>query len=62
MSANCYRPSKDESEGQNERLTNKHIQTLALLQNLAKENQTLKTHVEQLEVCRYLSILILPLK
>lgn len=49
MSANCYRPSKDESEGQNERLTNKHIQTLALLQNLAKENQTLKTHVEQLE-------------
>eukprot|EP00058_Branchiostoma_floridae_P008718 XP_002594206.1 hypothetical protein BRAFLDRAFT_65055 [Branchiostoma floridae] len=52
---NCYgnkagRPSQDEQEEQNERLAGRHIETLAFLQEIAKENKELKAKVETLEV------------
>ena len=50
MSNNCYRPSKDEVGEQNERLTNKHIQTLGFLQELSRENKELRLRVDELEV------------
>ncbi|XP_078688640.1 uncharacterized protein LOC144920361 isoform X2 [Branchiostoma floridae x Branchiostoma belcheri] len=51
---NCYgnragRPSQDELDEQNERLTGRHIETLAFLQEIAKENKELKAKVETLE-------------
>ncbi|XP_035680668.1 uncharacterized protein LOC118418711 [Branchiostoma floridae] len=54
---NCYgnkagRPSQDEQEEQNERLAGRHIETLAFLQEIAKENKELKAKVETLEVRR----------
>ncbi|XP_078606714.1 uncharacterized protein LOC144879285 isoform X2 [Branchiostoma floridae x Branchiostoma japonicum] len=55
---NCYgnkagRPSQDEQEEQNERLAGRHIETLAFLQEIAKENKELKAKVETLECCCY---------
>ncbi|CAH1270721.1 Hypp4403 [Branchiostoma lanceolatum] len=51
---NCYgnkagRPSQGEQDEQNERLTGRHIETLAFLQEIAKENKELKAKVETLE-------------
>ena len=58
MSNNCYRPSQDDVGHQNERLTNKHIQTLGFLQELSKENKELKTRVEELEVSFMIIIML----
>ncbi|XP_071510035.1 uncharacterized protein [Diadema antillarum] len=51
MSDNCYRkrlPVEDFSE-QESRLTNRHIQTLGLLQDLHRENGELKSRIQELE-------------
>lgn len=49
---NCYngRIPREQLHSQDERLANKHIQTLSFLQDIAKENQQLKERVERLEV------------
>ncbi|KAK7498818.1 hypothetical protein BaRGS_00009910 [Batillaria attramentaria] len=50
---NCYSKSnrmpREQMHNQDERLANKHIQTLAFLQEMANENKTLKQRVEELE-------------
>lgn len=50
---NCYNKSsripRELMHNQDERLTNKHIQTLSFLQDLAAENKALKQRVEELE-------------
>ncbi|CAH1270719.1 Hypp4403 [Branchiostoma lanceolatum] len=55
---NCYgnkagRPSQGEQDEQNERLTGRHIETLAFLQEIAKENKELKAKVETLELATH---------
>ena len=54
MSQNTYHasgtPSKQEQADQNARLTNRHIQTLSFLQDVARENKELKARVDELEV------------
>ena len=52
MADNCYnkKAPKNEYEEQDNRLTNRHIQTLGLLQDLHRENGELKTNIEKLEV------------
>ena len=50
---NCYnvgKVSRDAQDGQNERLTNKHIKTLSFLQEMAKENKELKAKIQEYEV------------
>ena len=50
---NCYnvgKVSRETQDGQNERLTNKHIKTLSFLQEMAKENKDLKARIQELEV------------
>ena len=50
---NCYnvgKMSRDAQDGQNERLTNKHIKTLSFLQEMAKENKELKAKIQEYEV------------
>ena len=58
MSQNTYNakgvPSKREQTIQEERLTNKHIQTLSFLQDVARENKELKARVDELEVHDFL--------
>ena len=55
---NCYRkgrtlqPDSEEVEGQNGRLTTKHIHTLKFLQDVVNENKALKARVDELEVSR----------
>ncbi|XP_038070153.1 CAP-Gly domain-containing linker protein 1-like [Patiria miniata] len=53
MSQNTYnsngKPSKHEQADQDERLTNRHIQTLSFLQDVARENKELKARVDELE-------------
>ncbi|XP_022091964.1 myosin-4-like [Acanthaster planci] len=52
MSQNTYTngtPSKQNQADQNARLTNRHIQTLSFLQDVARENKELKARVDELE-------------
>ena len=50
---NCYSKSKVPAllTEQDERLTAKHVKALSFLQDLGKENKTLKSRVQELEVC-----------
>ena len=41
------------TQGQDERLTNKHIQTLSFLKEMAEENKMLKQRVSELEVIEF---------
>lgn len=51
MSDNCYKKKdkKDEYIEQENRLTNRHIQAMGLMQDLHRENEALKKRVEELE-------------
>ena len=51
---NCYPKNKipkDLQVQQDERLSNKHIQTLKFLQDIVEENKQLKAKLEEYEVC-----------
>ena len=51
---NCYNTGGNrvprEKQNQDERLTNKHIQTLQFVQEVVNENKVLKNRIEELEV------------
>ena len=59
MMQNCYNTGKrvprEKQYDQDERLTNKHIQTLQFVQEVVNENKILKNRIEELEV-KFISI------
>lgn len=53
MSDNCYKKrdqSREEYTEQENRLTNRHVQALGLMQDIHRENEELKKQLKQLEV------------
>lgn len=47
---NAKRIPREQMHSQDERLTNKHIQTLSFTQEIVNENKELKKKLEELEV------------